>query len=112
MEHLRYRFHIFQDNSVVFKNFMKCTITSIASHHKIYIPYLFSPTFTKERIAEEITSGTLYDIEKFDGFDLNEDNLFDKISEPLCNKRNQDNKIKIRILSANKKVFRNHIDYS
>ncbi|CAD8063897.1 unnamed protein product [Paramecium primaurelia] len=98
-----------QDKAPVLKNFMKYSMTKIQSHHKIYVPYLFKPTFTLERINQEIESGTLFQQEEFKGFDLIDENLYEKLIQSLFRKDRQ-NKIKVRVLSANKEVFRSKID--
>ena len=58
---------------------MKYSMTKISSHYKIYVPYLFKPTFTLEKINEEIESGKLYKIEEFKGFDMIDENLYEKV---------------------------------
>ncbi|CAD8175394.1 unnamed protein product [Paramecium octaurelia] len=98
-----------QDKAPVLKNFMKYSMTKVQSHQKIYVPYLFKPTFTLERINQEIENGTLYQQEQFQGFDFIEDHLYEKLTESLFRKDRQ-NKIKVRVLSANKEVFRSKID--
>lgn len=56
---------------------MKCSMTRINSHFKIYVPYLFKPTFTLEKINKEIEENTLYNFENFEGFNMIDENLYE-----------------------------------
>lgn len=82
----------------------------IATHQKIYLPYLLEPTFTEAGILEEIESGKLYQTEELQGYHFVEHELYEKLTDSILRK-DRKTKIKVRLLSANKALLKRNVHY-
>ncbi|CAD8170191.1 unnamed protein product [Paramecium pentaurelia] len=95
-----------QNNSTFFKNFMKLTNCKIKSHLKIHVPFLFDDQQFKYHHDKNT-----YVLEKFYGFKMVDD-LYHKLQVKELLQKSKQQKIKVRIISANKVILNYNIDYS
>ncbi|CAD8107291.1 unnamed protein product [Paramecium sonneborni] len=95
-----------QNNSTFFKNFMKLTNCKVKSHLKINVPFLF-----REDQFKYHHDNNTYVQEKFKGFKMVDD-LYNKLQAKELLFKQKQQKIKVRILSANKIVLYKDVDYT